>query len=47
MGLALLTLPVGYAFSSGGHDAVERHYVVAPDAPVSQSSERMQAKSEG
>jgi hypothetical protein len=47
MGLALLALPVGYAFSAGGSKAVERNYVVAADAPVSQSAERMQAKSEG
>ena len=47
MGLALLALPVAPTFSSGGHDAVERHYTTMPDAPASQSKEQMVAKSEG
>jgi hypothetical protein len=46
-GLVLLVLPVAYTFSAGGSEAVERHYVTAPNAPSSQSSESMAAKSGG
>ncbi|MEQ9464599.1 MAG: hypothetical protein RJQ10_13140 [Haliea sp.] len=43
----LLALPVSLVNAAGGEEAVERVYVTAPNAPVSQSSEQMEAKSAG
>ena len=44
---ALLALPVSLAQGASGEKPVERNYVTAPNAPVSQSNEQMEAKSAG
>ncbi|HEY7775605.1 MAG TPA: hypothetical protein VIC02_03600, partial [Kineobactrum sp.] len=43
----LLALPVSLAQSAGGEKPVEREYVTAPNAPQSQTSAQMDAKSAG
>jgi len=42
-----LALPVTVTLGSSGGEAVERHYVTAPNAPVSQTQQQMAAKSDG
>ncbi|MFU8763004.1 MAG: hypothetical protein ACNA7T_00670 [Haliea sp.] len=45
--LALLALPASLALGASGEKPVERAYVTAPHAPISQSNEQMEAKSAG
>jgi hypothetical protein len=45
--LALLALPASLALGASGEKPVERAYVTAPNAPISQSTEQMEAKSAG
>ncbi len=44
---ALLALPASLALGASGEKPVERNYVTAPNAPVSQSDAQMEAKSAG
>lgn len=47
LGLVLLAIPISVTFSASGYEKVERSYVTAPDAPASQTSQQMAAKSDG
>ena len=44
---ALLALPGSLALGASGEKPVERNHVTAPNAPISQSNEQMEAKSAG
>ncbi|PLW68633.1 hypothetical protein C0039_11505 [Pseudohalioglobus lutimaris] len=45
--VALLAVPASDSLAASGAKAVERNYVTAPNAPVSQTQEQMDAKSSG